>query len=127
MAMMQDGITPLSVSALYGQGAVVKVLLKNRANIEAADKVRVRGGRVLGYGFDLDSFVLLWTLLLVFPKWVCVCKQTRTLASTLKSRVCLPMTQHTHHTHIPRYTAVSSLSFSHTLVQHRNILPPYAW
>ena len=41
MVMMQDG--PLFMSSQEGHVGVVEVLLKNKANIEAADKVRVRG------------------------------------------------------------------------------------
>ena len=41
--MMQDGFTPLLISSQNGHDGVVEVLLKNSANIEAADKVRVRG------------------------------------------------------------------------------------
>ena len=40
--MMQEGCTPLYVSSHNGHGGVVELLLKNKANIEAANQVRVR-------------------------------------------------------------------------------------
>ena len=41
---MQDGFcTPLYASSQDGHGGVVEMLLKNKANIEAAEEVRVRG------------------------------------------------------------------------------------
>ena len=38
---MQDGRTPLYISSQCGHGGVVEVLLRNCANIQAADKVGV--------------------------------------------------------------------------------------
>ena len=40
---MQLGFTALLVSSQKGHGGVVEVLLKNKANIEAANQVRVTG------------------------------------------------------------------------------------
>ena len=40
---MQDGGTSLLISSQEGHSGVVDVLLKNKANIEAEDEVRVRG------------------------------------------------------------------------------------
>ena len=40
---MQNGFTALLISSHKGHVGVVEVLLKNKANLEAADKVRVRG------------------------------------------------------------------------------------
>ena len=57
---MQNGFTPLYISSQNGHGGVVKVLLKNKANIDATEKVRVRGivmqGVVVGVEDD-DWFV----------------------------------------------------------------------
>ena len=55
MVMMQEGRTPLVISSHCGHGGVVEVLLKNGANIEAANQVHVRGScmaliQVLGSG-----------------------------------------------------------------------------
>ena len=40
---MQYGFTPLYVSSQNGHGGVVELLLKNKANTEAATQVRMRG------------------------------------------------------------------------------------
>ena len=57
---MQDGFTPLLISSQQGHGGVVEVLLKNKANMEAASKVRVRSivikEVVVGVEYD-DWFV----------------------------------------------------------------------
>ena len=42
MVMVQYGATPLYISSQIGHVGVVEMLLKNKANIEAANKVRVR-------------------------------------------------------------------------------------
>ena len=68
MVMMQDGVAPLSASAGCGQIAVVKVLLKNRANIEAASKVRVRGSVFWGMVLrveDVDWVVQMMTMMMM--------------------------------------------------------------
>ena len=41
--MIQDGLNALIISSSNGHGGVVEFLIKNKANIEAASKVRVRG------------------------------------------------------------------------------------
>ena len=56
MVMMQAGITPLLMSSAIGQVGVVEVLLKNRASIEGATPVGVRGsvvGVVVGVEVDV--------------------------------------------------------------------------
>ena len=56
MVMMQDGCTPLFTSSANGQAGVVEVLLKNRASIEGARPVGVRGsvvGVVVGVEVDV--------------------------------------------------------------------------
>ena len=45
---MQDGMTALFISSFYGHGGIVEVLLKNKANIEAAGNVRARGSVLYG-------------------------------------------------------------------------------
>ena len=56
MVMMQGDFTPLLYSSQNGHVGVVEVLLKNRANIEGAGKVGVRGsvvGVVVGVEVDV--------------------------------------------------------------------------
>ena len=85
---MQDGTTSLYISSQMGHRVFVKALLKNSANIEAADEVLAHKMRVRGSGLG-------------FSKCVFVSTHTNTQINGHKgsiSFVCLHTT-HTSHIH----------------------------
>ena len=121
MVMMQDGFTPLLASSEQGHVGVVEVLLKNRANIEGASPVGVRGVVVRVeddvWVADDDTVCVCVFVCVFFRAYVDVCIVVFVHSGVLKTCVC--SYRHTHtHTHISTQEKGTSFVWHTTYTSH---------